>query len=495
MAASQSLGGGSLQASTSLSVPGRPAGGRRRSAAIRGASKEDVDREPLLAKANREEHVAAVVAPCLRMALVNIQGWRKANEDAHTCVAIDATANISETRAPGHRQEASDWSPSPSMRASREPSPHMKEAEASQTGALGQSPAALPPPQMAAPLSAAVAAAAATDADASGADDAGFGSEEKSPAIPTIPTSGVSALSHPQLRAREGPQQPGSADEPGAPAPAISVSADQSTAPVRAIIGIYDGHNGKQAAAFVAARLASMISDAIRAVHGADGTGSSASPPESVAGLERDAIASAFQQCDDEMRKSGDVGASGSTAACAVLTTSHVHLCSAGDCRIAAIGADGEVVASITKDHTPTKNAAECDRIAALGVSLENGRVAGKLAVSRAFGDYAFKPADKPVDQHPVLCTPAIETVALASGGVRDVILGCDGVWELHEVEGVAKTVAATPDIIEAAAKVTHNSCATNRPLNPLTMALSPGSDNITFGVLRIFESPAHPSP
>uniref|UniRef100_A0A7S1M8T0 protein-serine/threonine phosphatase n=1 Tax=Neobodo designis TaxID=312471 RepID=A0A7S1M8T0_NEODS len=435
---------GPLGASSSLSVPGRPGGGRRRSAAIRGASKEDVDREPLLAKANREEHITAVVAPTLRMALVNLQGWRKNNEDAHVCTAIDATSTISETRAPGSMSMSTamgknEWSPTPSPARSPLGPAARKGLEQESSGDATNAEASavpLPPPQVVPP------------------EPADPESGDVSPAVQLV--RAVCALADPD---------------------AISGGAEASE-PVRAVMGIFDGHNGRDAAAFVAARLAVLIGDGVREAQVGDSDGRVA--------RERDAIAAAFQRCDDEMRDGGGVGASGSTAACAVLTHSHVHLCSAGDCRIAATDADGAIVASITQDHTPGKNASECDRVAALGVSLENGRVDGKLAVTRAFGDFAFKPAGKPVSQHPVICTPAIESVARAV--VRDVVLGCDGVWELNEIPDVAKSVAAAPDILEAASRVAHASCATNRPLNPLTMALSPGSDNITVGIIRLFD-------
>lgn len=379
---------------TSLNVSGRPGGGRRRSAAIRAATKEDADREPLLIKANREEHVVSVCGEGITLFLSNLQGWRKTNEDSHCALVQGATDVRHESRAPGR--------------------------------------SASPPPPPNASLS-----------------------EPPSIAQSTEPSPLPSGCASPEAQS---------------PMRQLNERAIAET-PIKAFLGVFDGHNGRATADYVAVHLCGLIAQAFRGM-------ANATPEE-----EAEALRVSFQQCDDDLRASGVAGASGSTAACAVVLQDRVHLCSAGDCRIAAAAKDGHIVASITQDHTPTKNAAECDRVASLGASLEGGRINGKLAVTRAFGDFEFKDAAKPVREHLVLCVPTVVTVP--RDDIHVIVAGCDGVWELNTIEDATASVAAAEDLDVAVSAIAHASCATNRPLNQMTMALSPGSDNITFAAIR----------
>jgi serine/threonine protein phosphatase PrpC len=380
---------------------GGPAG-RRRSAAIRAATKEDADREPLLIKANREEHFECVETESMRLCVSNLQGWRKSNEDAHAAVAQFVLRRQSEMRAPGLAQ---------SGRHSPPPEP------------LSQSPSAVP------------SLAASTTASP-------LSSKAQSP------------------------------DHKHA-APAFSLECLDGS-PILALLGVFDGHNGRGAADFAATRLAIILSDAFRELP--EGAGTNA---------ERQAITTSFQRCDDEMREEGNVGESGCTAACILVLSQRIYLCSAGDCRLAAMGTNGEIVAKIDQDHTPSKNASECDRIAALGVALTNGRVDGRLGVTRAFGDFSFKPFGKPVDQHAVICHPAIVCIEPDCGPIDAVVVGCDGAWELSDLVEVTKSIAKAEDTYAAVTHAVFASCASNRPLNQLTMALSGGSDNITVGCVK----------
>jgi len=238
-----------------------------------------------------------------------------------------------------------------------------------------------------------------------------------------------------------------------------------------ALLGIFDGHNGRAAADFAAASMPRILTQHVAAC-----------PDPSDAKSLTEAVQSAFHSCDEEMRAHG-VGASGCTAACVVVTVEFVLLCSAGDCRLSAIGRDGTILSSIESDHNPSKNESEAERLKNLGVEVSNGRVLGRLAVSRALGDFSFKPENKPPHEYPVLATPTVTVVPRAL--VDIVVAGCDGVWELNTMTQVVASVTAARDNIDAAVtKVVRTSCSTTRPLNPLTGQMQSGNDNITFGVL-----------
>lgn len=77
------------------------------------------------------------------------------------------------------------------------------------------------------------------------------------------------------------------------------------------------------------------------------------------------------------------------TTACVVLMTSTEIFCAnTGDSR--AILGRGTSVFDLSDDHKP-ENEDELIRIEAAGCDVTDGRVAGKLSLSRAIGDLAYK--------------------------------------------------------------------------------------------------------
>lgn len=81
---------------------------------------------------------------------------------------------------------------------------------------------------------------------------------------------------------------------------------------------------------------------------------------------------------------------SGCTAVAALLTKSNVlYVSNAGDSRAVISTKDGRAI-PLTQDHKP-KHPKESQRIKNAGGFVENGRVNGSLALSRALGDFNFK--------------------------------------------------------------------------------------------------------
>lgn len=395
-----------------LLVPPVRTNGRRRSAAVMANSKEDMEKEPVLAKSNGQEHFTIKGNEHILIAACGIQGWRKMNEDAHCLVLRDASVSLDVSRVPARIGSVS--LPDSNSRP-HSPAPIQQSSSESCSPAASQSPAASPY---------------------------------------------ASAAQSPDAKPREG---------------LISLEGTS----LLAMLGIFDGHNGRAAADYAAACMPRIMAHHV----------SECTDPKNTQAIS-DAVKSAFHECDDDMRAQG-VGASGCTAACVVVTSDYVLLCSAGDCRLSAVGRDGTVVASIEADHNPSKNDEEAQRLKELGVEVSNGRVLGRLAVSRALGDFAFKPEDKLRHEYPVLATPTV--TAVPKDQVDFVVAGCDGVWELNTMSQVIATVAACRDNIDSAVtKVVRSSCSIVRPLNPLTGQMQPGNDNITFGAL-FFQSGASP--
>lgn len=95
------------------------------------------------------------------------------------------------------------------------------------------------------------------------------------------------------------------------------------------------------------------------------------------------------------------------TTACVVLVTKDKIYCSnSGDSR-AVLCRDGKAIA-LSYDHKP-QNTEETARIEKSGHFVEDDRVDGNLALSRAIGDFQYKdkPSLKPEDQA-VSCNPDI---------------------------------------------------------------------------------------
>ena len=79
----------------------------------------------------------------------------------------------------------------------------------------------------------------------------------------------------------------------------------------------------------------------------------------------------------------------GSTACVVLITPTEIYCANTGDSRaIIAVGTTSTY--DLSDDHKPD-NEDELIRIEAAGATVEDGRVAGKLSLSRAIGDLAYK--------------------------------------------------------------------------------------------------------
>ena len=91
----------------------------------------------------------------------------------------------------------------------------------------------------------------------------------------------------------------------------------------------------------------------------------------------------------DENLKQEDFSTdTGSTSCVVFVTKNKIYCANAGDSR--AVLYDGGKVHELSHDHKPD-NAAEQDRIEKANHMVEDQRVDGNLALSRAFGDYQYK--------------------------------------------------------------------------------------------------------
>lgn len=198
---------------------------------------------------------------------------------------------------------------------------------------------------------------------------------------------------------------------------------------------VFDGHAGARVSAHCAENLLDsiiQIEDFTQNASQTNGGGVSADQIEKV----KAGIRIGFLKLDEKMKGLPEVlsgeDKSGSTAVCALISSTHFFFANCGDSR-AVLSRAGATFFS-TQDHKPV-NPEEKERIQKAGGSVMIQRVNGSLAVSRALGDYEYKQVEGkgPCEQ---LVSPEPEiTVQERDIGDEFLILACDGVWDVMSNE------------------------------------------------------------
>ncbi|TPX70326.1 hypothetical protein SpCBS45565_g01719 [Spizellomyces sp. 'palustris'] len=148
----------------------------------------------------------------------------------------------------------------------------------------------------------------------------------------------------------------------------------------------------------------------------------------------RSCVLDAFKSCDGEILSTWPEGRDGAVGIIAIVVDEWVCIAWVGDCKSVWCEKDeksGWTAVCLTKDHVPTVWE-ERRRIQKAGGHVKDGRVLGRLEVSRAFGDARFK-------QYGVISTPHIIIRPLSPGVL---ILACDGVWKALTIDQVRNIVA-----------------------------------------------------
>eukprot|EP00002_Diphylleia_rotans_P037396 TRINITY_DN8348_c0_g5_i2.p1 TRINITY_DN8348_c0_g5~~TRINITY_DN8348_c0_g5_i2.p1 ORF type:complete len:914 (-),score=158.65 TRINITY_DN8348_c0_g5_i2:315-3056(-) len=150
--------------------------------------------------------------------------------------------------------------------------------------------------------------------------------------------------------------------------------------------GVFDGHGGWDAAAYVAYNLHHALAQAMKST---SDVGS--------------ALTKGFETLNAEM--SGWALNSGTTAAVVFIKGSVIYSANAGDTRV--VHCKNGVVKRLSVDHKPTVPE-EQRRILDLGGTVRDHRVSGILAVSRSFGDSRLAPY---VTANPYVTSKRIDTI------------------------------------------------------------------------------------
>lgn len=200
------------------------------------------------------------------------------------------------------------------------------------------------------------------------------------------------------------------------------------------LFAVFDGHGGRAAALFASSHLLEIFqrTAAYRAyMESRDATDMGS------------ALRQAFLDVDENMRTHFRMQAnpgerSGCTAIAVCVTPTHVVTANAGDSR-ALLARRGSNM-PLSFDHKPWL-AEEQTRIELAGGRVQMKRVDGELAVSRALGDFQYKPASMPPVKCKVTGNPDIKIVEKEATGDEFLVLACDGIWDVMSNEEVIESV------------------------------------------------------
>jgi len=103
-----------------------------------------------------------------------------------------------------------------------------------------------------------------------------------------------------------------------------------------------------------------------------------------------------------------------------------VYCSNAGDAR-GVISEKGRAI-ELSKDHKPDLPS-ERSRVLAAGHFVEDGRVDGIIAISRAIGDWEYKSTQMAPDKMAVSGNPDISKTPI-SKDTEFIICACDGIWD-----------------------------------------------------------------
>lgn len=116
----------------------------------------------------------------------------------------------------------------------------------------------------------------------------------------------------------------------------------------------------------------------------------------------------------------------GCTCCVAIVTKTEIYVANAGDTRC-VVGIKGQAK-DLSVDHKPDLPA-EKRRVQRGGGFVEEGRVNGIIAISRAIGDWEYKNASLKPEDNMVSAYPEVIVESL-TGNHDFMIIACDGIWD-----------------------------------------------------------------
>ncbi|OBZ70629.1 Pre-mRNA-splicing factor RSE1 [Grifola frondosa] len=191
-----------------------------------------------------------------------------------------------------------------------------------------------------------------------------------------------------------------------------------------AFFAVYDGHGGDATAKYAGLRLHHRLADDY----------------EYRCQRYPSALRNAFLGTDAEMRSMKEFARdrSGCAAVAALVTCDNeIYAANAGDSRIVLSVAG--MAKELSFDHKPG-HPREYSRIKAAGHGVTDGRVDGKLAMSRSLGDFVYKDLGHDPTLHAVTSDPEIKNHRISCED-EFLVLACDGIWDCLSSQDVIDTI------------------------------------------------------
>ena len=174
----------------------------------------------------------------------------------------------------------------------------------------------------------------------------------------------------------------------------------------------------------------------------------------------------------------------GSTCVVAVIRNDTLTVANAGDSR-AVLCRRGEAVA-LSRDHKP-QDEAERARIQNAGGFVQEGRVNGSLALSRAIGDLEYKQSKSlPANEQIVTAHPEITTTELQDGD-EFLVIACDGIWDVLTNQQTVDFVRARLDADAPLSKICEQ--LADECMAPDTKGTGIGCDNMSVVIVLLKET------
>lgn len=187
-----------------------------------------------------------------------------------------------------------------------------------------------------------------------------------------------------------------------------------------AFAGVFDGHGGAKVSKYISRYLMRKI------VKNIPRTAITNNNEQEI----KKGIKTSFLKIDQEMRTNKKIDdQSGSTAVCVLVSPTHYYFINCGDSR--AVLCRQEKVRFATSDHKPTLKKEE-KRIVAAGGAVRKERVEGRLALSRALGDFEYKNnTKKGQTTQMVIPQPDIKVIERNNQTDHFIVLACDGIYDV----------------------------------------------------------------
>lgn len=201
------------------------------------------------------------------------------------------------------------------------------------------------------------------------------------------------------------------------------------------LFAVFDGHSGKQCAARCHTLLPEVVRSFTKKAEGSD--------------YHEVEFETAYLELDNQLEKQlqGEEAEAGCTAVTVHVSPAAITCASVGDSR--AVLCRNGAAFDLSHDHKPDLPE-EGARITAAGGFVQDNRVNGKLAMSRAMGDFPYKSQkERAATEQLVIARPDVIRTAREEGDTF-VALACDGIFDvMSNDELIAFILAKKEDGLE----------------------------------------------